>query len=213
MKGSTYEVGDKIDEDVHYGEWNAVLIDKHWRFINAYWGTCSEAPELQPAIENHVDEDYGDVTGRLCYQCDENYFLTDSDQMVATHLPAISKWQLKKHPISFREFEEMTFVKDRYFNLRLKILSHPKCLVRSDTGEVELRFGIPRKSSLNLDFQYLLFKVDEKNHTEKRYEFESEGTIKHVTLNRKCYNRRILLDFSLTVKAAPHECVIRTSQP
>ena len=23
----------------------------------------------------------------------------------------------------------------------------------------------------------------------------------------------ILLDFSLTVKAAPHECVIRTSQP
>ena len=28
------------------------------------------------------------------------------------------------------------------------------------------------------------------------------------------YNvNRILLDFSLTVKAAPHECVIRTSQP
>ena len=24
---------------------------------------------------------------------------------------------------------------------------------------------------------------------------------------------KILLDFSLTVKAAPHECVIRTSQP
>ena len=24
---------------------------------------------------------------------------------------------------------------------------------------------------------------------------------------------RLLLDFSLTVKAAPHECVIRTSQP
>ena len=26
-------------------------------------------------------------------------------------------------------------------------------------------------------------------------------------------NRFVLLDFSLTVKAAPHECVIRTSQP
>ena len=24
---------------------------------------------------------------------------------------------------------------------------------------------------------------------------------------------KLLLDFSLTVKAAPHECVIRTSQP
>ena len=26
-------------------------------------------------------------------------------------------------------------------------------------------------------------------------------------------NIRVLLDFSLTVKAAPHECVIRTGQP
>ena len=26
-------------------------------------------------------------------------------------------------------------------------------------------------------------------------------------------NLSVLLDFSLTVKAAPHECVIRTSQP
>ena len=25
--------------------------------------------------------------------------------------------------------------------------------------------------------------------------------------------RHVLLDFSLTVKAAPHECVIRTGQP
>ena len=25
--------------------------------------------------------------------------------------------------------------------------------------------------------------------------------------------RSVLLDFSLTVKAAPHECIIRTSQP
>ena len=30
---------------------------------------------------------------------------------------------------------------------------------------------------------------------------------------RTSLNAVILLDFSLTVKAAPHECVIRTSQP
>ena len=27
------------------------------------------------------------------------------------------------------------------------------------------------------------------------------------------YTAHVLLDFSLTVKAAPHECVIRTGQP
>ena len=30
---------------------------------------------------------------------------------------------------------------------------------------------------------------------------------------RFTYEGSVLLDFSLTVKAAPHECVIRTSQP
>lgn len=164
MKGSTYEVGDKIDEDRHYGEWNAVLLGKHWRFINAYWGTCSEAPDLSGSLMNgHASG----ATGRLCYHCDENYFLTDPDQMAATHLPANPKWQLKKHPISLREFEGMTFVKDRYFNLKLRILSHPKCVVRSDTGEVELRFGIPRKSKMDIDFQYLMFKID-KEEKERR---------------------------------------------
>ena len=35
------------------------------------------------------------------------------------------------------------------------------------------------------------------------------------SLNTKTYamEKLLLLDFSLTVKAAPHECVIRTSQP
>ena len=113
----------------------------------------------------------GDSTGRLCYNCDENYFLTDPDQMAATHLPANPKWQLKKNPISLREFEEMTFVKDRYFNLRIRTLSHPKCIVRSDTGDVELRFGVPKKTSLDLDFQYLMFKL-EKDLKETRYVVE-----------------------------------------
>ena len=33
------------------------------------------------------------------------------------------------------------------------------------------------------------------------------------TLTPFIYCIRIFLDFSLTVKAAPHECVIRTGQP
>ena len=66
-----------------------------------------------------------------------------------------------------REFEEMAFVKDRYFNLKLRVLSHPKCIVRSDTGEIELRFGIPKKLTLNVDFRFLMFKID-KDEKETR---------------------------------------------
>ena len=35
---------------------------------------------------------------------------------------------------------------------------------------------------------------------------------KFVVTSVTC-NNKVLLDFSLTVKAAPHECVIRTGQP
>ena len=34
-----------------------------------------------------------------------------------------------------------------------------------------------------------------------------------IKVGTKKGNNAVLLDFSLTVKAAPHECVIRTSQP
>lgn len=156
-------MGDAIDEDKHYGEWNAVLVDSHWRFINAYWGTCAEGangvgsiPEVDDVIDN------GDTAPKLYYLCDENYFLTDPDQVVATHLPNAPKWQLKHNPVSTEEFEKMTFVKDRYFNLRLRTLSHPECIVRSNTGEVEIKFVVPRKRSSNIDFQYLLFHGKDK---------------------------------------------------
>ncbi|KAL4221367.1 hypothetical protein ACF0H5_019626 [Mactra antiquata] len=162
LKGSTYEVGDVIDEDKHYGEWNAVLIDKHWRFINAYWGTCAESAQGETDVADDVTE-----SGNLQYFCDENYFLTDPDQVASTHHPATSVWQLKKKPVSMKEFEKMTFVKDRYFNLKLKTLSHPECVVTNDTGELEIRFHVPRQKSLDLDFQYLMFQLKD-DLTEKR---------------------------------------------
>ena len=34
-----------------------------------------------------------------------------------------------------------------------------------------------------------------------------------IVMDRNTSYPFVLLDFSLTVKAAPHECVIRTSQP
>lgn len=195
LKGSTYEVGDEIDDDKHYGEWNAVLVDKHWRFINAYWGTCAEGA----ADDNHVlngDVIENDDAGqKLHYFCDENYFLTDPDQVVATHLPALPKWQLKRNPLTLEEFEKMTFVKDRYFNLNLRTLSHPECIVHSNTGEAEIKFGVPRQTSLNIDFQYLLFRI--KDGTEQRVD-------RYVFMHRTNSNE------NLTVKIrSPEENVFR----
>ena len=160
LKGSTYEVGDEINEEHHYGEWNAVLIGDHWRFINAYWGTCAESASDDKSVYNEEESE-----NRVYYNCDENYFLTDPDQAVATHLPKTPEWQLKAKPVRTGEFEKMAFVKDRYFNLKLRTVSHHQCVVRSDTGEVELKFGLPRHKALNIDFQYLLFRTKDDSET------------------------------------------------
>ena len=39
------------------------------------------------------------------------------------------------------------------------------------------------------------------------------AAIKGRGVTGKIYRDKVLLDFSLTVKAAPHECVILTSRP
>ena len=162
LKGSTYEVGDVIDDDQHYGEWNAVLINGDWRFINAYWGTCAEGASSN--ADSGINPD-SDSPNRVHYACDENYFLTDPDQMVATHLPKSPRWQLKTDPISAEEFEKMTFVKDRYFNLKLRTLTHRQCLIESSSGEVEIKFVIPKSRALDIDFQHLLFRINDNIET------------------------------------------------
>jgi len=99
------------------------------------------------------------VNKQLFYACDENYFLTDPDQMASTHLPSVPEWQLKRIAVSDNDFEETAFLKDRFFNLDLKLQRPKMCVVHSATGETELSFELPAEKALDLDFQYLLFRL------------------------------------------------------
>lgn len=161
LKGSTYEVGQNLDDDQHYGEWNAVLIDGAWRFINAYWGTCAEGGADDTnwvVIEGGDEQGKSDTNGKhLFYSCDENYFLTDPSQMISTHFPQIPEWQLLSKSIGQQEFEKQAFLKDRYYNLNLKLLQPKQCIVEC-RSEVEIRFEIPEDRVMDIDFQYLLFR-------------------------------------------------------
>ena len=105
------------------------------------------------------DEVQGDALNKqLFYSCDENYFLTEPAQMISTHFPAEPAWQLTKNTITEEEFQTQAFLKDRYFNLHMD-LKYPKhCIVKSH-GELELEFHLPEDRALNLDFQYLLFRL------------------------------------------------------
>ncbi|XP_041377436.1 uncharacterized protein LOC121389855 [Gigantopelta aegis] len=152
LKGSNYDVGQTIDDNVHYGEWNAVLIDGNWRLLNAYWGACA------------VGSDGGDEVSRkkFVYTCDENYFLTDPRQLISTHLPFVEEWQLRAEPITPDRFEEMVFLKDRFFDLGMSVLSHPECVIKSARGEEEIFFQIPEGEGLYHSYYCLLFRQETK---------------------------------------------------
>ncbi|XP_052211940.1 lim and transglutaminase domain protein ltd-1-like [Dreissena polymorpha] len=140
LKGSTYEVGQKINKESHRGEWNAVLVDGNWRFINAFWGACVLSGDEEEESKNYF------------YTCDENFFLTDPQQLIYTHLPEEDAWQLLDKKKSVEEFETMVFLKDRFFNLEMRVLSHNLCNTEARDGEIEILFGLHPEKSVNHRF-------------------------------------------------------------
>lgn len=131
VKGVHYEVGEKVDMDRHYGEWNAVCVDGEWRLIDALWGACDI-------------KDPGDGRGR--FACDERYFLTDPQDLLFTHFAESPRWQLMDSARPVVAFEEAVCLKARFFDLGMHVLSHPVCEIEAEDGEVEVLFGIqPRQ--------------------------------------------------------------------
>lgn len=141
LKGSTYEVGQKINKDLHRGEWNAVLIDGNWRLINSFWGAC--------VLSGDEDED---SKQNYFYTCDENFFLTDPQQLIYTHFPEEAMWQLLDTKKTIKEFETMVFLKDRFFNLEMRVLSHPECNIEAKDGEIDILFGLHAEKCQNHTF-------------------------------------------------------------
>ncbi|XP_050413790.2 uncharacterized protein LOC126828203 isoform X1 [Patella vulgata] len=268
LKGSTYQVGEKILEDEHYGEWNAVLIDGYWRFVDAYWGSCaaiedhagesepqsrqslknSEKEENSPishkstnadvilspideedsnkieesnCIKKHDEEDNAEKADSpkesqnksenqknpatetkikskeeaaetisynredslaapgltLTYACDENYFLTDPEQLIYSHFPEASDWQLLKNPWTVEKFEARANVKDRFFSFGMWLDSHKNCCITSETGDLEISLGIPPEDACYYKFQYMLYKLDSSNRVAPKYN-------RHVFMHR-----------------------------
>ncbi|ESO82521.1 hypothetical protein LOTGIDRAFT_134373, partial [Lottia gigantea] len=120
LKGSSYQVGQSVFEDEHYGEWNAVLIDGVWRFVDAYWGAFKSQNRLESRSSSHKT---------LTYTCDENYFLTDPSEMIYSHYPEVPEWQLLQYPWTINKFESCANTKDRFFELGMSLDSHKKCVI------------------------------------------------------------------------------------
>lgn len=104
-KGYGYTVGSKVQDQSNHA-WNGVKIDGVWRLVDPTWGA------------GYLDPEDGFVRG-----FEEFYFLTPPEELVWTHLPEDSDWQLLDDPISRDEFEGLVYAKPAFFDNGMKIVS------------------------------------------------------------------------------------------
>lgn len=96
-KGFDYRHGQRTGENNH--AWLAVLVDGRWRLVDPTWGS------------GHV------MSGRFVRDFSWAYFLVPSEQLILSHFPEDSRWQLVQQPLARRDFERMPAVPRALFEV------------------------------------------------------------------------------------------------
>ena len=168
-------------------QWNAVLIQGEWRLLDVLWASRALVRRREahwPLVDVHgdtvEDEDVKVDPGKELHETNGFFFLTDPDRFVCTHLPDDPNWQLLPPQLRLKppQFEKFVYVRERFFTMGLEMLpdSQQYCTLKTDRGEVTVKFGVPEHLGRFAQFRYMLFKYksqatggvsDESDDTEK----------------------------------------------
>jgi hypothetical protein len=96
-KGFDYTNGRSTKDNNH--AWLAVRIGGTWRLVDPTWGS------------GHV------VAGRFVRSFNWDYFLIAADELILSHFPEKSRWQLVSQPMRRQEFERMPAVPRALFDV------------------------------------------------------------------------------------------------
>ncbi|BAM50500.1 MULTISPECIES: transglutaminase domain-containing protein [unclassified Synechocystis] len=120
-KGGDVIVGD--DPDVNHA-WNGVKIDGQWYLLDTTWGA-------------------GIVSdGKFEAKFNPTYFATAPEQLIVSHFPRESQWQLLPQPYDRQTFDQLPALTPRFFRDQIALVSHPKNdIVAGGDLEVILRTG------------------------------------------------------------------------
>jgi len=113
-KGVHYQIGDHFSGDFNHA-WNAVRINGRWELLDATWGAG-----------------YFDESGRFIREFDDYFFLPDPEDLIYTHFPENSQWQLLAKPVTQESFESMPFLKPAFFHHALQMKSHTQGIIQAN---------------------------------------------------------------------------------
>lgn len=121
-KGPSYLVGE--DRDINHA-WNGVKIDGGWYLVDATWGAGT--------IDNQ----------QFKAKYNPYYFSTSPKELIYSHFPAESQWQLLSTRYTRAEFDNLPNVSAPFFRDRLQLLTHNSNATISSNGRLEMRLAIP----------------------------------------------------------------------
>ncbi|QUS59239.1 transglutaminase domain-containing protein [Synechocystis sp. PCC 7338] len=120
-KGGDVIVGD--DPDVNHA-WNGVSIDGQWYLLDTTWGAG--------IVSN----------GKFEAKFNPNYFATPPEQLIVSHFPRETQWQLLPQPYDRQTFDQLPALTPRFFRDQIALVSHPQNdIVAGGDLEVTLRTG------------------------------------------------------------------------
>lgn len=131
----------KFTGDTAHHSWNAVLIDGHWRLVDCHW--AARRMIGKKGAEN------------VRYGLDEYYFLIDPRQLIYTHYPDDTNWQLLERTYSLEDFENLPPVKSLFFKYGLDLLSHKNAVIHTD-DEIAVQVGFALYHGPGLEFHFSL---------------------------------------------------------
>ena len=146
------------DRDIYHLRncWNAVYVDDSWRLIHPLWAFKKVKGFNKGRWTQHAERTKKETLlerpseGTEIRAADDFYFLIDPEIFIYMCRPAVdmSAWQLLKKPLSFEQFVQAPFFRQRYFLYELDLLSEPKCILQAKNGCVEIVFSCPESSPM-----------------------------------------------------------------
>lgn len=98
--------------------------------------------------------------GTTQHRINEFYFMPDADELIWTHIPDKTEWQLLKKPVTVQSFQEHFYVRERFHILRMSCTPQSRipCVLNTKDGEVDFEFALPPDNSANLRYKYMLYR-------------------------------------------------------
>ncbi|CAL8095195.1 unnamed protein product [Calicophoron daubneyi] len=152
-KGAEYAPGMHFSGRQGQHSWNAVLVDKVWRLVDCHWA-ARRLIGKRPSPDN------------VRYGLDMFYFLANPGQLIYTHFPHDADWQLLRHPITLKEFENLAPVKSAFFKYNLDLVTHRNAVIICTEPEVCVTIAFPPDAERYLSFTFGL-SIDNKEGSEE----------------------------------------------